>query len=88
MTWYDNVLPGVKNTLQSTKIAGDDGTISAIVTKRILGKEKRCHPRQQQDSRPLPKTPPDTPCIFFCVVRARAAHIIHRTWSDKSRRFC
>jgi hypothetical protein len=65
------VLPGVKNTPQSTKIAGDDGTISVIVTKRVLGKEERLHPRQQ-DSRPLPKTPPDIPCIFFCVVRSIA----------------
>ena len=39
---------------------------SVIVTKRVLGKEERRPPRQQ-DSRPLPKTPPDTPCIFFVL---------------------
>ena len=43
-------------------------TISVIVTKRVLGKEEHRHPRQQ-DSRPLPKTPPDTPCIFFVSSR-------------------
>jgi len=67
---------------QSTKIASHDGTISVIITKRILGKEECRHPRQQ-DSRPLPKTPPDTPCTFFCVVRARTVHIIHRVWFQK-----
>ncbi len=41
-------------------------TISVIVTKRVLGKEEHRHPRQQ-DSRPLPKTPPGTPCIFFVL---------------------
>ena len=65
-------LPGVKNTPQSTKIAGDDGTISDIVTKRVLGEEGRHHP-QQQDSQPLPKTPPNMPCIVFCVVKAHSS---------------
>jgi len=51
-------LPGVKNTPQSTKIAVNDGTISVIVTKHIIGKEDCHHPRRQ-DSQPLPKTPPD-----------------------------
>ncbi len=37
-------LPGVKNTPQSTKIAIDDGTISIIVTKSIIGEEGRRHP--------------------------------------------
>ena len=33
---------------------------------RPLPKEQCCHPRQQ-DSRPLPTTPPDTPCAYACV---------------------
>ena len=81
-----HALPGVNNMPQSTEIVGDDCTISVIVTIRILGKEERRHP-WQQDSRPLPKTPPDTPCNFFCVLKARAAHIIHSAWSQKYRRF-
>jgi len=46
----------------------DDGMISVIVTKHVLGKEERRHPRQQ-DSQPLPKTPPATPCLFFVLSR-------------------
>ena len=65
------------------KIAVNNGTISIIVTKRVLGKEE-CHHPQQQDSRLLPKTPPNMPCVFFCVVlKACAVHIIHRAWSQK-----
>ena len=82
------LLPGVKNIIsQSTKIAGDDGTISVIVTKRVLIKEGHCHPRQQ-DSRPFPKNIPDTPCIpFLCVLMAWAAHCIHCAASQKYQRF-
>jgi hypothetical protein len=71
---------------QSTKIAVDDGTISVIVTKHVIGEEGRLHP-QQQDSQPLPKTHPDTPSIQFCVGRARAARIIHRALSPKYQQF-
>ena len=35
---------------------------------RPLHKERRCHP-SQQDSPPLPTTPPDTPCAYACVGR-------------------
>ena len=55
-------LPGVKNMSQSTKIAVNDGTISVMVTKFVIGEEGRRHP-PQQDSRPLPKTHPDTTLI-------------------------
>ena len=40
----------------------EDGTISVIVTKFVIGEEGRHHPLQQ-DSRPLPKTHPDTTSI-------------------------
>ncbi len=33
---------------------------------RPLPKEQRCHP-WQQDSPPLPTTPPDTPCAYACI---------------------
>jgi hypothetical protein len=59
-----HVLPGVKNKPQSTKIAGDDGTISIIVTKCVLGEEGRRHPRQQ-DSQPLPRPLLSRPVSFF-----------------------
>jgi hypothetical protein len=76
----------VKNTPQSTKIAGDDGTISVIVTKRVLGEEGCRHPRQQ-DSQPFPKTPSDTPCIFWGVCGAGAARIVHHKRYPKYQQF-
>jgi len=33
------------------------------LTRRVLHKARRCCPHQQ-DSPPLPKTPPDTPCAY------------------------
>ncbi len=65
------MLPREKNMSQSTKIAGNYGTISVIMTKHVLDKEECCHP-QQQDSRPFPENLPNTPCIIF--VSARLAH--------------
>jgi hypothetical protein len=52
------VLPVVKNMSQSTKLAVNDGMISVIVIKRVIGEEGLRHPRQQ-DSQFLPKTHPD-----------------------------
>ena len=37
-----------------------------MVTRHVLHKERCCHPCQQ-DSPPLPKTPPDAPCTYYCV---------------------
>ena len=68
-------LPRMKNTKQSTKIVLNNGMISIITTKRILGEEGHSHP-WQQDSQPLPKTHPDWPLSKF-------AHIIHHALSQK-----
>jgi hypothetical protein len=73
-------LPGVKNMSQSTKIAVDDGTISVIVTKRVIGEEGRHHPRQQ-DSQPLtfPRPIPTRPLSNFVLAGlARRASSIAR----------
>jgi hypothetical protein len=56
----------MKNTLQSTRKLLHDGIISIVLTKHIIDKEGRCHP-QQKYSCLLTKTPPNMPCIFFCV---------------------
>ena len=61
--------PGCKNCPTATK-----NTVNCTTpwcnfhrdTSRPLPKERRCHPRQQ-DSPPLPTTPPDTPCAYACV---------------------
>ena len=53
----------------------DDTILDTIMTNRVLDKEGRCHP-QQKDSRPLPKTPPNTPAILYGV---GATTIVART---------
>jgi hypothetical protein len=49
-------------------------------TSRPLPKEQRCHPRQQ-DSPPLPTTPPNTPCA--CVRRRGVYHACASARSHK-----
>jgi hypothetical protein len=80
-------LPGVKNTPQSTKKHVEDGTISIIVIKFVIGEEGRRHP-PQQDSRPFPKAHPNTTSISYCVSSARAARIVHRALCQKYQQFC
>ena len=36
------------------------------MTNHVLDEEGHCHPPQQNDSRSLPKTPPNTPAILWC----------------------
>ena len=40
--------------------------IFITLTCCVLHKERCCHPRQQ-DSLPLPMTPPGTPCAYVCI---------------------
>ena len=84
-----HALPGVKNMPQSTEIVCDDGTISVIVTIRILGKEERRHPRPPATRLPTPSQDPSRHALYlFCIVKARAVHIIHCAWSQNYQRFC
>jgi len=56
------------------KIAGDDGTISAIVTKRIHGKEECRHPLYcNKTPDPFPRPLPT--CLVSFIVSSRLAQL-------------
>jgi hypothetical protein len=80
-------VPAVKNMPQPTKKLPHNGTISVIMTKRVLDEEGRRH-SLQKDSCPLAKTPPDMPCIFFCVCRVCRVIPNHRAPLQKYKQFC
>jgi hypothetical protein len=59
-------LPRCENGPPSHQKTCDNDEISITLTRCFLHKARRC-PQRQQDSLPLTKTPPDTPCAYACV---------------------
>ncbi len=75
-------IPQVENRPPSHQKTCNDNDISITLTRCVLQKARRC-PQHQQDTPPLPTTPPDMPCAYDCVGRVYFALPPSRALTEK-----